>query len=275
MSRSAATTRLMRVAKPAPFEIQTSCEVGTDFGCDGGPISAPPTCALCFGTGIEVVQGKGARRCVCREDNLRHKLFEAAKIPKRHEACSLANYHPAKENASQLCAFKQAFNLVRDFPAVGRGLLFAGPVGVGKTHLAVAILRGLIEKGADCLFCDYGTLLKEIQGSYNPTSPSTEADVLTPVYRAEILVLDELGASKPTDWALDMLGHIIGRRYNDKSLTIFTTNYLDERRNPSDETLQERIGVRLRSRLHEMCRTVAIEGEDYRRRLHNLQRPEL
>ncbi|HEX8150855.1 MAG TPA: ATP-binding protein [Pyrinomonadaceae bacterium] len=169
-----------------------------------------------------------------------------------------------------MLAFKQAYRLVREYPAVERGLLFAGPVGVGKTHLAVAILRGLAEKGTPSLFWEYGALLKEIQDSYNPVSRTSEMNVLAPVYEAEVLVLDELGASKPTEWVLDTMTQVVGRRYNDKKLTIFTTNYTDERQSPAGETLQDRIGVRLRSRLYEMCGTVLIEGEDYRRRLGGL-----
>jgi len=165
-----------------------------------------------------------------------------------------------------MLAFKQAYRLVREYPAIERGLLFAGPVGVGKTHLAVAILRGLAEKGMPGLFCEYGSLLREIQDSYNPVSRTSETSVLAPVYEAEVLVLDELGASKPTEWVLDTMTHIVGRRYNDKRLTIFTTNYTDERQSAFSETLQDRVGARLRSRLYEMCNTVLIEGEDYRRR---------
>jgi DNA replication protein DnaC len=214
---------------------------------------------------MEVVSGKGARRCTCRLNDLRRRLFEQARVPKRQEECSLSNYRPANDNPSQLFAFKQAYRLVREYPAVGRGLLFAGPVGVGKTHLAVAILRGLAEKGTPVLFYEYGSLLKEIQDSYNPVSRSSETCVLAPVYEAEVLALDELGVSKPTEWVLETMTHIIGQRYNDKKLTIFTTNYTDERQSPSGETLQDRIGVRLRSRLYEMCGTVFIDGEDYRR----------
>ena len=166
-------------------------------------------------------------------------------------------------------AFKQAFSLVREYPAAERAHLVAGPVGVGKTHLAVAVLRGLIEKGAHCLFREYGSLLKEIQDSYDSDSSASEMSVLAPVNQAEVLVLDELGASRPTDWVLDTMAHVIGRRYNDKKLTIFTTNYTDERQNPAAETLQDRIGARLRSRLYEMCKTVPVEGEDYRRRYDN------
>ena len=237
--------------------------------------SAAAFCPLCFGTGIEVVPGKGARRCECRTQDTRSKLLEQARIPRRYreaapprkEACTLQNYYPAPNNGSQLKAFNYAFRLVREYPAVERGLLLMGPVGVGKTHLAVAILHGLIDKGVPCLFYEFGALLKEIQDSYNAVSNTSEMRVLAPVYQAEVLVLDELGASKPTDWVRDTMMNIIGKRYNDKKLTIFTTNYLDARRAPADETLEDRVGVRLRSRLYEMCRTVQIEGEDYRRQL--------
>jgi DNA replication protein DnaC len=171
-----------------------------------------------------------------------------------------------------------------------------GPAGVGKTHLAVAIMRSLIAKGVPCLFYESGSLLKRIQDSYNPISKTSETSVLLPVYQAEVLVLDELGATMPTDWVRDTLYQIINTRYNDKKLTIFTTNFLDERpvnsgagSDASDEseaprrtvgkatfdrrprtittpTLEERIGVPLRSRLYEMCNKVQMIGEDYRKR---------
>jgi DNA replication protein DnaC len=226
----------------------------------------PAVCSFCFGTGMEVVAGKGARRCRCRAADARAKLLEAASIPRRYTECSLSNYRPAKDNGSQLRAFNYAFRLMREYPAVDRGLLLMGSVGVGKTHLAAAILRGLVEKGVPCLFYEFGALLKEIQSSYNPISQTSESKVLAPVYEAEVLALDELGAVKPTDWVRDTMMQIINTRYNDKKLTVFTTNYADARSAPADETLEDRIGVRLRSRLYEMCRTVVIEGEDYRQR---------
>lgn len=249
---------------PAPQDVQRGNTGGVRPDLEG------ETCDRCFGSGMELIQGKGARRCACRSGHLRRRLFEQARVPKRHERCSLSNYQPAAGNVSQMLAHRQAHGLVRGYPLAERGLLFAGPVGVGKTHLAVAILRGLTEKGAHTLFCEYGSLLKEIQGSYDNISRTSEMSVLAPVYEAEVLVLDELGVSKPTEWVLDTMSHIIGRRYNDKKLTIFTTNYTDERPTPAGETLRDRIGARLRSRLYEMCATVLIDGDDYRRGLGGL-----
>ena len=227
---------------------------------------APPACPHCYGTGMEIVAGRGARRCRCREGNSQSRLLEAARIPRRYAHCTLQNY--LKASKSQWRAVAEASKILDGYLAgkVEQGLLFMGPVGVGKTHISVSILRGLIDQGVQCLFYEFGALLKEIQDSYNSVSQTSELKVLAPVYQTEVLVLDELGASKPTDWVRDTMQQIIGTRYNDRRLTIFTTNYLDARRNPTDESLEDRIGVRLRSRLFEMCKTVHIEGEDYRRR---------
>ena len=219
---------------------------------------------------MEVVPGKGARRCRCRTEERQTKLLAAAHLPRRYESCSFANYHPVSGNSTQLRAFNYAFKLVNEYPAIDRGLLFMGPVGTGKTHLSTAILRGLIEKGIPCLFYEFGALLKEIQNSYNPISQTSELSVLASIYETEVLVLDELGAVKPTEWVRDTMMQIIGTRYNDRKLTIFTTNYLDVRRTLAEETLDDRIGARLRSRLYEMCKTVIIDGEDYRRRFDHV-----
>jgi DNA replication protein DnaC len=220
-------------------------------------------CEFCHGTGMEIVPGKGARQCQCRRMKSYEKLLNAARIPRRYANCQFDSYQ--KKNLSQGRAFQLSFDLANQYPKVERGLLFMGSVGVGKTHLATSILRLLIEKGATCLFYEFGSLLKEIQSSYSPISQTSEFRVLEPIFDAEVLVLDELGASKPTDWVRDTMMHIINTRYNDKKLTLFTTNYLDARRRDTEETLEDRIGARLRSRLYEMCQTLHIEGEDFRK----------
>ena len=223
----------------------------------------PEVCSLCYGSGMEIVAGKGARPCKCRKQKSHSNLIEKVRIPKRYTDCHFHNYTAL--NNAQTIAKTFAFNLTKNYPAVDRGLLFMGTVGVGKTHLAVSILKSLTERGFTCLFYEFGALLKGIQDSYNSVSQTSELTVLQPIFDAEVLVLDEIGASKPTEWVRDTMAHIINTRYNDKKLTIFTTNYLDERRAEKDETLEDRIGVRLRSRLFEMCKTISIGGEDFRR----------
>lgn len=223
----------------------------------------PEVCPLCYGSGMEIVKGKGARPCGCRKKKSHSNLIEKAKIPKRYENCHFHSYRVL--NPSQDRAFRYASKLAMEYPAIERGLLLTGTVGVGKTHLAVSILKSLTERGFTCLFYEFGALLKSIQDSYNSISQTSELKVLQPIFDAEVLVLDEIGASKPTDWVRDTMANIINTRYNDKKLTIFTTNYLDERHAEREETLEDRIGVRLRSRLFEMCKTVPLGGEDFRR----------
>jgi DNA replication protein DnaC len=223
----------------------------------------PEVCPICFGSGMEIVPGKGARRCECRKRSSHTKLLDKVKIPRRYESCDFHSYK--KQTESQKEAYNYAWKLAMEYPAVERGLLFTGTVGVGKTHLAVSMLKGLAERGFSCLFYEFGALLKEIQGSYNSNTHTSELGVLAPVFDADVLVLDELGGSKPTDWVRDTMMHVINTRYNDKKLTIFTTNYPDDRPNDREETLEDRIGVRLRSRLFEMCKTVVIKGDDYRK----------
>lgn len=231
----------------------------------GGEVSPefPAECPKCFGTGMEIVEGKGARICSCRKLRSKSGQFESVRLPRRYDGFHFSNYKP--QSQTQESALKLAMSLTMEFPAVDRGLLLMGSVGVGKTHLAVSILKGLTERGFKCLFYEFGSLLKEIQDSYNPQTFASELGVLSPVLRSDVLVLDELGASKPTDWVRDTMAHIINTRYNDKKLTVFTTNYLDDRRRDGEEVLEDRIGTRLRSRLYEMARTVVIDGKDYRR----------
>ncbi len=231
----------------------------------------PEPCPLCFDTGWQVVIGVGARQCECRKKTQYSRLLAKARIPTRYETCSLDNYEPngfpgSEEIVSQARAKLDCNTFVREYPNVEFGLLLVGECGLGKTHLAVAVLKATLSKTMhSCLFYDFRDLLKEIQESYNPSTSSSELKVLAPIYEAELLVLDELGATKPTAWVQDTMTQIINRRYNNKKITIFTSNYLDTPSLNYGETLSERLGVRLRSRLYEMCKIVHIKGEDYRK----------
>jgi DNA replication protein DnaC len=146
-------------------------------------------------------------------------------------------------------------------------------------------------RGHTGLFYDYRELLKEIQGSYNPESQTSELSVLEPVLTADVLLLDDLGSSKPSTWALETVGHILNTRYNERRITLLTTNYLDrdepapaprprEPRLPSgqavssarEDSLTIRLGERIRSRLYEMCRTIELFAPDYRREVRQAGR---
>jgi DNA replication protein DnaC len=223
-------------------------------------------CALCGDTGWEFVDGKGVRPCDCKRAGRPDVLEANARIPRRFAHCTLDNFEPLVPSLGR--ALMNTRRFVEEYPLVDVGLLHLGRCGVGKTHLAVAALKELIKKGIPGVFYDFRDLLKEIQDSYNPNTHTSELKILAPIFEAEVLVLDELGSSKPTEWVQETITHIINKRYNDRKITLFTSNYLDIPIGSAyDESLTERVGVRLRSRLHEMCRLVLMEGDDYRETL--------
>jgi DNA replication protein DnaC len=239
-------------------------------------------CSICGGSGLRVVQESGrqfAQDCVCRIERRAERMLGRAHIPRRYEHCSLESYETnfPSSNRTLGAAHLRARKFVESYPleTAGTGLLLTGSIGVGKTHLAVGILQALVsERGATGLFFDYRDLLKQVQNSYNSQVRETELEILRPVFEAEVLVLDELGASKPTEWVWDTVAHILNTRYNDRRTTIITTNYANGAPLSTvadgrvrEETLGDRIGERMRSRLQEMCVVVEMQGEDFRQKV--------
>src|SRR5207248_10818276 len=157
------------------------------------------------------------------------RLLTAAPIPKGYEHCEQPNFDFEGPHAHLMKARMAACKFVEEYPVDNTGLLLIGSIGVGKTHLAVGIIKELlVSKGIPCLFYDYRELLKQIQNSYNDSVKATELEVLRPVFESEVLVLDELGAVKPTEWVWDTVSLILNTRYNNNRTTIITTNYPDD-----------------------------------------------
>jgi DNA replication protein DnaC len=241
---------------------------------------AAEVCPVCGGSGWKSSDSnRRVVRCDCRLKSRAGSLLASARIPKRYEHCELSNFEFEGPHANLARARMDACKFVEEYPLEKAGLLLIGNIGTGKTHLGVGIIKELtLGKGIPCLFYDYRELLKQIQNSYNESVKATELDVLRPVFDTEVLVLDELGAVKPTEWVWDTVSLILNTRYNDNRTTIITTNYPDESARDSNgtsdfaraqratrgETLGDRIGERMRSRLHEMCRIVKMEGADFR-----------
>jgi DNA replication protein DnaC len=285
---------------------------------------AQPNCPICQGSGWKVVEREthgaqavasdrpgastGAPRtvwavpCDCTSEDRAGGILSRARVPERYLHCDFENYETDNEientSREQSAAWNRSLaqaklvvqKFASEFPLNNeQGLLLMGPCGVGKTHLAVAALKEIVLRGHSGLFYDYRELLKQIQDSYNAESQSTEMSVLEPVLQAEILVLDDVGSSKPSLWALETVGHILNTRYNEKRVTLLTTNYLDTdaadagtapanprvigmRAPQIEDSLTDRVGKRIRSRLYEMCRTVEISAPDYRKEIRNLSR---
>jgi DNA replication protein DnaC len=232
-----------------------------------GPEHPSAVCPRCSGSGWERIAGtESVRRCSCLDCTRLERLLAEARIPRRYEHCDLDSYLP--NDPTQRKAKADVVRFLEKYPLIDVGLMFLGTCGVGKTHLAVSLLKQIIREKGDCgLFYDFRDLLREIQGSWNTVSQTSELEVLRPVLSADVLVLDELGANKPTEWVRDTIAHIINCRYNDQKLTIFTSNYPDVASQPGEETLTDRIGARMRSRLYEMCKVIEIRGKDFRREI--------
>jgi DNA replication protein DnaC len=243
-------------------------------------------CKICEGAGMRVVEradgARVAQRCVCQQSRRGERMIAGARIPPRYAECCFENFDTKFPNAdrSLQSAVLQAKNFVKLYPyeTDGKGLLIVGQIGVGKTHLAVATLRALIaEREAKALFYDYRDLLKELQNSYERKVEKSESEVLAPVLGSDVLVLDEIGASKPTDWSGEAIAHIINTRYNERKTTIITSNHINlpagapippnSWARPRSATLGDRVTDRIRSRIQEMCLVIEMTGEDFRERV--------
>src|SRR5687768_7783143 len=116
-------------------------------------IELDDVCQRCFGSGMEIVAGKGARVCTCKRQGFQTGNLRKAKIQHRYEGCYITSYVPT--NQSQIKAVRLAEDFGMKYPAVDTGILYTGTVGVGKTHLAVSILKLLSERGFSCLFYEF------------------------------------------------------------------------------------------------------------------------
>lgn len=248
-------------------------------------MEAVPECPECGGSGwkrMDLAGRPGVARCPCREQSKLQQLIEAARIPPRYRECLFENFLPRRKHPTLGKAKTMASRFVEEYPLVDSGLLILGPCGVGKTHLAVSIIQALMLRyGTWCVFYDFRELLKQIQSSFNPVAKTTEWQILDPVLQCDVLLLDDLGAERPTDWVRDTFAYIINHRYNQKRTTIITSNFRDGEshlrvlsdgnRVAGEETLAERIGDRLRSRLYEMCKVIRISADDFRVKIKQAQ----
>lgn len=239
------------------------------------------TCEKCSGTGWEIEFKDGREFAVkcpdCSNANSTKRSLEYAQIPPRYQAKGFEVFH--EYHPSQVTALKKAIEYVEAFPSGGKSLLLTGPCGVGKTHLAVAILKAVLtEKKVSGRFVDETEFLRRLHFSYGPDALGTESQVMLPLMNVDLLVWDDLGTGRPTDWAQETIRMVLNYRYTYQKHTVLTSNLALKRdpssdsRNP-EESLEERIGTRLLSRLLEMCEIVEIKGPDVRRKRHSRVHP--
>lgn len=244
------------------------------------PMSKTKTvaCALCEGTGWRPVERNGVRAvepCPCQAQARNPDWWmERARIPARFQACDFDHFMTLGNHSLELAKL-MAQKFTQEYPLVDKGILFLGNPGVGKTHLTVAIMRELmIQKQVPCLFTSFPDLLERLQESYDPVAQHSKAEILDPVLDTEVVAIDDLGARRISDWVEDTVTYILNHRYNNKKITLLTSNLSESPEEPAakgfaakarvPDTLSQRIGMRVYSRLFEMCQRITLQADDFR-----------
>lgn len=236
-------------------------------------------------------------RCGCEKAQNYWKTFDENKAKKKAEKEKNQKEKEYKENVQRLInksnlgekfkqrtfdTFKivkgteQAFNdckryaeNFKDIRKDGTGIILSGSYGAGKTHLIAAIAHEVIKQGYQPIYGTSSTLLDRIRATYgDQESKETEKDIIRTYINCDLLIIDDLGKEKPSEWTLEKLFNIFNTRYENNKPVLITTNYTIEK-------LKDRLTVNdnyetaeaIVSRIYEVCQGVQLYCEDYRKKI--------
>jgi DNA replication protein DnaC len=214
---------------------------------------------VCDGSGLLYDEETNtAYDCRCRRQiiALRKARSLSAVIPRRYRDAAFDRY-PVTEMERQVVSATRKFagNIDAHLDG-GRGLWFMGPVGTGKTTLAMLVSKSALEAGRSVAIYSLPRLLNEIRDTHR--AERSHVDLLDRLAAVDLLHVDDVGAERTTDWVLEELYSIVNARYEDQRSMVITTNILDR------EALCEQITERTVSRLTEMCDELPLLGDDRR-----------
>jgi len=282
---------MRKMHQPAPTTNSTNNE--DDCGLVDDPRYEPEPCPYCgrmlkykayslfgklFGTHLERCNCPGAEAERERfyqeqlkkqrvEENRRRmerieRLFSQSRLGRRFRERTFETF-VVREHTKK--AFEIALDYAQnydDYREKGEGLFITGGYGVGKTHLVAAIANYLIQNlKATVIFGNVTTLLGRIRQTYSENSQYEEEQILKELYDVDLLIIDDLGKEKPTQWVEEKLYMVINQRYENYKPIVVTSNLeLEE-----IEQRLENCGGAIVSRIIEMCRGIKIVGPDFRK----------
>lgn len=200
-----------------------------------------------------------------RKKNM-ERLYTLSGMSSRLRNYNFENYKVGNENKT---AYFKAKKYVADLLAGNKSnsLFITGNIGTGKTHLAASIANELIKNGRPVILGTLINLLTEVKDSYS-IDGEYESKIINKYSKIGLLIIDDLGKERPSEWTLEKLFTIINNRYENNLPVIITTNY-------NREKLRERLACNknyeiadsIISRLYEMCKGINITGKDKRKEL--------
>lgn len=186
------------------------------------------------------------------------QMFNSAGIPPRFRDCSFDDFDASK---SALYSLEIAKKTIISAFENNESIVLAGSPGVGKTHLAVAITKNVIEKGKSAIFAPYVSLISDLKNSFSGTSSVSTSDMRKTLKDVDCLTLDDVGQELVTNYASEFLFELVNDRYNSCKQLVITTNCKspEDLAEKIDKVTESKRGKFIVRRLRDMGKWVLIE----------------